>query len=260
MTIFAEAPFDALFERTDPFGWSASVEGEVFREAGGRRTVRFELEGRSWFLKVHAPPSLPERVKEWSSLRRPPEGARQEARALAALARAGLRVPRVAAWAERAGASFIVTEDVGTQETIGTLLARGALEVRDARTRRALIDAVADLIGRMHRAGVNHRDCYLVHVSHFGVDDAGAPRLGLMDLHRAGVRDQVPPRWRAKDLGALGFSAEAAALTPAERLRFRARYARAAGIGREDALWRRVERRIARLEAERARRGERFGG
>jgi hypothetical protein len=72
----------------------------------------------------------------------------------------------------------------------------------------------------MHGGGVNHRDFYICHfLLHLPVD-AGAPRLSLIDLHRAQVREQTPRRWRDKDLAALYFSALDIGLTRRDGLRF----------------------------------------
>ena len=258
MTLEAVPPFDEVFARRDPIEWAHEADGEVFREAPGRRTSRIEVGGRAYFLKIFLGHSLAERAKERLSLRRPPAGAAQEVRALRALQRAGLRVPRVAAWAARGRVSFVVTEDVGTQETVGTLLERVGAGGVSSSERGALIDGVADVVGRMHAAGVNHRDCYLVHLPLFSLQGDRA-EIGLLDLHRAQVRTNVPPRWRAKDLGGLCFSAEAARLSEAEVARFRVAYERAAGLRDARDLWHRVDARVAALVRERARRGERFG-
>ena len=68
--------------------------------------------------------------------------------------------------------------------------------------KRALVRRVAEMARRMHRGGVNHRDFYICHfLLHLPVDTA-APKLSLIDLHRAQVRKQVPRRWRDKDLAA----------------------------------------------------------
>ena len=71
-----------------------------------------------------------------------------------------------------------------------------------------------------HGGGVNHRDFYICHfLLHLPVD-AGAPRLSLIDLHRAQVREKTPRRWRDKDLAALYFSALDIGLTKRDGLRF----------------------------------------
>ena len=86
----------------------------------------------------------------------------------------------------------------------------------------ALIAEVAKMTGGMHRAGVNHRDCYICHfLLHTDrpvtADDF---RLSVIDLHRAQTRDKISRRWRDKDLAALYFSALDIGLTRRDKLRF----------------------------------------
>ena len=78
------------------------------------------------------------------------------------------------------------------------------------------------MVGSMHRAGVNHRDCYICHFllhtdKPVTADDF---RLSVIDLHRAQVRSQLPMRWRNKDLAALYFSVLDIGLTRRDKLRF----------------------------------------
>ena len=72
------------------------------------------------------------------------------------------------------------------------------------------------MTGDMHRAGVNHRDCYICHfLLHTDRPiQASDLRLSVIDLHRAQVRDAVPRRWRDKDLAALADSLQRWSLVP----------------------------------------------
>lgn len=78
------------------------------------------------------------------------------------------------------------------------------------------------MTGTMHRAGVNHRDCYIAHFLLHTDRPVSAEhfRLSLIDLHRAQVRAQIPRRWRDKDLAALYFSVLDIGLTRRDKLRF----------------------------------------
>ena len=92
--------------------------------------------------------------------------------------------------------------------------------------KRALIGRVAEMAGKMHRGGVNHRDFY---ICHFLLHLHPSPRpedfrLSLIDLHRAQVRSNIPKRWLYKDLASLYFSALDIGLTRRDRLRFLAGY------------------------------------
>ncbi|MCZ6343849.1 lipopolysaccharide core heptose(I) kinase RfaP, partial [Escherichia coli] len=46
-------PFSTLWRGKDPFEEVKTLQGEVFRELETRRTLRFEMAGKSYFLKWH---------------------------------------------------------------------------------------------------------------------------------------------------------------------------------------------------------------
>ncbi len=246
----------------DPFQRVASLEGETFREKDGRRTFRFEVQGRGYFAKLHGGVALAEALKELTSWRTPPLDAGREARALERLHHAGVPAAKVAGWGVRGRGplsreSFVITEDVGSQRTLGDLAA--SLDAADFRGRRRLIRCVADLVRTMHGAGVNHRDLYFGHIL---APKAGAP-LVLIDLHRAQIWKRIPLRWIVKDLGALGFAALPLGLSRTDRARFVSAYTggRFANCVRgQPRLWGRVLARVERTDRERRRKGARFGG
>lgn len=256
-------PLDALWRDVDPFEWLASAPGETFRDLPDRRTFRFEVDGQGYFAKLHLGVGWGEILKNLLTLRLPVLDARLERDAIATLTAAGVPTPETVAWGVRGRdparrRSFIVTREIPSQRTLDDL-ARcwGRAGQADPATRRQLIQQVAELTRRMHDAGVNHRDLYLVHLLLVG--EPGAPdALRLIDLHRARCRSSVPRRWRIKDLAGLAFSARVAPLTRTDRLRF----VRAYRGGRptrtlraEPALWRAVERRADALWAEGLRKG-----
>ncbi|NWA64245.1 lipopolysaccharide core heptose(I) kinase RfaP, partial [Pantoea sp. B9002] len=74
----------------------------------------------------------------------------------------------------------------------------------------------------MHRAGLNHRDCYIAHfLLHTDRPVMAADlKLSVIDLHRAQVRPSIPRRWRNKDLAGLYFSVLDIGLTQRDKLRF----------------------------------------
>lgn len=250
---------------SDPLDWLDAQEGDAFRHKDGRRTFRFELDGRRYFAKVQSGVGLAEAVKELASLRTPPLDARREVRALERLGEAGVPAPKLAGWGVRSNGllrrrSFIITEDVGTQRTVDDLARE--LDTDAWGDRRRLVGEVAQLACAMHSAGVNHRDLYFGHI--LALEEQNAARqLVLIDLHRAQVWKAVPERWRAKDLGTLGFAALPYRLSQAERLRFLLAYTGDRSRARE--LWRSpvgrsAAARIDRIEAERVRKGDDFGG
>ncbi len=92
----------------------------------------------------------------------------------------------------------------------------------EPRLKRALIAEVARMTAGMHRAGLNHRDCYIAHFLLHTDKPATADdlRLSVIDLHRAQVRPSIPRRWRNKDLAGLYFSVLDIGLTQRDKLRF----------------------------------------
>lgn len=127
--------------------------------------------------------------------------------------------------------------------------------------KHALIAEVARMTGMMHRAGVNHRDCYICHFllhtdKPLVADDF---KLSVIDLHRAQVRSKIPLRWRNKDLAALYFSALDIGLTQRDKLRFLKGYFQQPLrqiLAEEAALLQWLERKAAKLYARKQRYGD----
>lgn len=252
----------ALLPPGDPFDAILGLEGDVFREHKNRRTVRVELGGRGWFVKVHGPIGWLEILKNLARGRLPTITAMPEVRAIRRLRAAGVNTMTTAGWGVRGRnparrESFIVTEAlegmIDLRALIPVVLAMPP--ERAERLRHVIIDRMADMSRRMHEGGMNHRDFY---TNHFLVRDRDWSRwspsdpieLYLIDLHRAQIRKRTPKPWLAKDLSALLFSTLDALPTVREQFRFLRVY-----WGREwktrlrdtDRLRRRVMRRAALL-------------
>ena len=180
--------------------WLEARAGRVHRDLPTRRTFEFEHAGARWFAKIHLGVGERELFKNLLVLRLPVFGAEAELGAIARLDAAGLPTLSVAAWGVSRDLlptrrrSFLVTRAIEHDETLED---RVRARFLDPSERRDRIRDLAGLVRRMHEAGVNHRDLYLVHVLLTG------DGLRLIDLHRAQVRGAVPRRWRAKDLAAL---------------------------------------------------------
>ena len=226
-----------------------AVEGEVFRRAPGRRTLRFGHGGRSYFVKLHSGVGWAEIFKNLFTLRLPVLGATNEYNAIRRVIAAGLAAPKPEAYAcagrnPAARRSLIVTQDVGESISLETLCATWPERPPTPTEKRALIAEVAALARRMHAGGINHRDFYLCHFLRSYTDG----RLYLIDLHRAQLRRRVPRRWLVKDIGGLYFSAMDIGLTRRDLFRFVRDYS---GLPLRDALrddfWRDVQARADKL-------------
>jgi len=203
-----------------------ATPGEIFRNKEGRKTLRFAAAGRSWFLKLHSGIGWGEICKNLLQARLPVLGAENEFRAVQALQAIGVDTLSVAAYA-RLGRnpacvrSLIVTDDLVGTVSLEDFCEGWARHPPPFATRLKILRKLADSAGRMHRAGINHRDFY---ICHFHLDEAslaqGIPRCYLIDLHRAQMRERTPRRWQVKDLAGLYFSAMDCGLTRRDLLQF----------------------------------------
>ena len=207
-------PFLTRWQGKDPFEEVEKITGDVARQVETRRTLRFEVDGQGFYLKLHHGTELVEVMKSLIRLRLPVLGADREWQAVHRLAEHGVDTMTGVAYGEKGinpltRTSFIITEDLNPTRDI-----RGF--VRDMhpvpRVKRLIIRRLAQMVRGMHGCGVNHRDCYLVHflismpfdARHGTEEDL---KISVIDLHRAQLRDRVPIRWRDKDLIGLLFSA-----------------------------------------------------
>ena len=222
MQLELNEPFLKLWSERDPFEAVFELEGEVFRNVKNRKTFRIEVDGKGFFVKIHRGVGWKEIFKNLLQFKLPVTGARNEFLALAKLSQLGIATMKSAAFAERffnpaRRESCLITEEL---TDVVTLEDWGAENVVSP-LRNRLICAVARSAGAMHRAGINHRDCYICHyMLHLPSAENKKPTVYVIDLHRAQIRKKVPYRYWVKDVAGLLFSAWSAALTQREALRF----------------------------------------
>jgi hypothetical protein len=247
----------------DAFDYIMQLDGERFREFGNRRTLRFSLAGRRYFLKVHDGAGWKEILKNLLQLRLPVLGARNEWRAIQRLQALGVETMTLAGYGERGRSpatrqSFVITEaleDTVSLEDFCAPWADRALSSAEIRLKHALIRRVAGIARILHTNGINHRDFY---ICHFLLDCSGTVldrspdmlRLFLIDLHRVQLRRRTPRRWVVKDIGGLYFSSMRIGLTRRDLYRFMIEYRRKplrASLAEDAGFWRRCRRRAVAL-------------
>jgi len=235
MKLMLAEPFKTLWAGQDPFVAAEALQGEVYRELEGRRTLRTEVDGHGYFVKIHRGIGWGEIFKNLFSLRLPVLGASQEWRAIRRLHEVGVPTMTAVAYGERGDNpakqhSFIVTEELAPTTDLEQFSLNWLQQPPEPCLKRALIREVAKMTGNMHLAGVNHRDCYICHfLLHTDRPVSAADfRLSLIDLHRAQIHTSLPQRWRNKDLAGLYFSAMNIGLTRGDKLRFLSAYFAAA--------------------------------
>lgn len=220
-------PLTTLWRGKDAFEEVKTLQGEVFRELETRRTLRFELAGKSYFLKWHRGTSFKEVVKNLLSLRMPVLGADREWNAIHRLSNLGVDTMHGVGFGERGlnpltRTSFIITEDLTPTISLEDYCANWVTNPPDVKVKRMIIKRVATMVRKMHAGGINHRDCYichfLLHLPFTGYEDD--LKISVIDLHRAQIRTKVPLRWRNKDLIGLYFSSMNIGLTQRDIWRF----------------------------------------
>ncbi|MBV6409478.1 MAG: lipopolysaccharide core heptose(I) kinase RfaP [Burkholderiales bacterium] len=227
-TLFLDEPFRTLWAGQDAFQAARALQGKVLRELEGRRTLRTEVAGRGYYVKLHRGVGWGEILKNLVTARLPVLGAEQEWLAIKRLTELGVDTMKAVAFGRRGSnpaklESFIATEELAPTVSLEDYCRDWPTNPPAPALKRALVARVAEMAGRMHRGGVNHRDCYICHFL-LHTEPAPSPaalRLSLIDLHRAQVRaGAAPRRWRDKDLSALHFSSLEIGLTARDRLRF----------------------------------------
>ncbi len=245
---FIATELGPYFQGKDLFPQCEKLEGEVFREVAGRRTIKTNMGGRFYFAKIHLGIGWPEIAKNLFHGRLPVLGARNEYLALKKLVAAGVPTMTSVLFCESG------LNPATRRSAIITRALDGMISLEDympatVGEKRLLINEIAHMAREVHAAGVNHRDFYLCHfLMDRGMSDG--PKLHLIDLHRAQLRSRVPARWLAKDLGGLLFSAFDKGLTRRDLLRFIRAYrpeGLRASLRREGWFWRRVAKRARRF-------------
>ncbi len=225
--IYLEEPFASLWAGRDPFAAVDAIKGQIFRELDGRRTLRTEVDGRGYFVKIHRGIGWGEIFKNLISLRLPVLGAANEWIAIRRLAAQSVDTMHGVAFGQRGSNpatqhSFIVTEELAPTVSLEDFCRDWPKQPPPVVLKRALIRRVAEMAAKMHGCGVNHRDFYICHfLLHLDPEpQPSALKLSIIDLHRAQCRTETPRRWRDKDLAALYFSALEIGLTQRDFMRF----------------------------------------
>ena len=247
--IFSAQPFTELWKEKNPFAEVDQFYGDVVRQMNGRRTMRFEVEGRGFYLKSHKGIGWKEYLKNILQFKRPAVGARDEYNAIRKLEELAVPTMTPAAFGERGllpplRESFLITEELTGVISLEDLCKNWQAEPPSSREKHQLIEQLAWTLAVMHSSGMNHRDCY---ICHFLLKKEEFPALYVIDLHRAQIRDKVPMHYLLKDLGGIWFSAMDAGLTRRDVLRFIRTYTRQDLHKIDRRLWKRVDKVARKL-------------
>lgn len=254
--LYLSPEFERAWQGQDPFEAVEALEGKVYRALEARKTLRFELNGRGYFAKIHRGVGWREILKNLLLFRLPVLGANNEWQALRKLTALGVETMTPVAFGMRGANpanqhSFIVTEELDRTESLEDYCRDWNTTPPPFALKKALIDRVAWMSRTMHENGINHRDYY---ICHFLLDvangwenvDPDNFRLSMIDLHRAQIRAVTPLRWLVKDVGGLYFSAMDIGLTARDLYRFMKVYRNCSlreTLSRDRDFWLAVEKR-----------------
>ncbi|MBV1876235.1 MAG: lipopolysaccharide core heptose(I) kinase RfaP [Pseudomonadales bacterium] len=243
-----------LLRRDHLFADACRIKGEVFRELEARRTLRFEVNQKRYFVKLHFGAGWREIFKNLLQLRLPVLGASNEWHAASHLSELGIDTLSPVGFVSQGRnpatiRSCLITRALENTQSLEELADQNAI---DLNLRRLLVDQIANVARTMHGSGMNHRDFYICHflLQQTAAETASEIKIFLIDLHRAQLRARTPARWRVKDLAGLLFSSIDADITRNDIFRFMRLYS-AKPLRRtmvEDRkIWRSVLQRAGKL-------------
>jgi len=246
---------------SDLFEEILNLQGEEYRNMDGRRTLRFEKNGRGYFAKLYSGIGWTRIIKSLLTLRKPPVlSAANEWLAIRKLEELGVATMTLVGYGEQGISpahqqSFIITEELSQTEKLSDFCRDWNKKAPDCRLKWALIEKMAQISRQLHDNGINHRDYYLCHFlldissGRENIDVTGIT-LFLIDLHRVQFRHRLPQRWRLKDLSGIYFSSMEIGLTQRDLYRFIRIYTQQPlreALAKHNQLWQQIERKGERL-------------
>jgi len=227
--LFLNDEFSKSWQEDDPFAVVQSIEGTVFRKVKSRKTLRFSLNGESYFLKLHLGIGWSEVLKDLVQFRLPVTSAENEWNAINRLHELDIKTMTVAAYGKKGinpatRQSFLVTEDLNDTVSLEKYCSGWSNQRPAFSVKSNLIEKIANISRTMHLNGICHRDFYICHFLLHNVKNNEPVednlRLSLIDLHRALIKRDLGNRWIVKDIAGLYFSSMDIGLTQRDLFRF----------------------------------------
>ncbi len=225
--LYLNEEFERSWQGADPFKMLQAMEGNIYRQVHNRKTFQFNLNGKSYFVKMHTGVGWSEIVKNLSQLRLPILGAENEWRAITRLQELGIATMKFVAYGKRGWnpatiQSFIVTEDLTDTISLEDYCKDWSKNKPAFSEKKALIQRIAGISRKLHNNGMCHRDFYLCHfLLHRNIDASGDKlKLSLIDLHRVIIKQNLATRWKVKDIAGLYYSSMHIGLTQRDLFRF----------------------------------------
>jgi tRNA A-37 threonylcarbamoyl transferase component Bud32 len=234
----------------DPFSEMMQLQGPIYRDVVGRRTMKVALGGQSYFVKQHFGIGWGEIFKNVFIFKAPILGALTEVKAIEKLVEIGIATTPLVAYGVKGinpatQQSFILTQDLGDITSLEDVCADWVSTPPDADFKRRVIVAMASLAARMHAAGLCHRDFYLCHlVLKKDAFAQGKVDLILIDLHRMRMHQAGDGKAAMKDIAGLIFSAMDCGFSEEDWALFKQHY-----LPQSAQFWLQAEKRAKQLYA-----------
>lgn len=234
----------------DVFETLMQMPGKAFRDVPGRKTMRIEIAGKSYFIKQHFGVGWDEIFKNLISFKTPILGAMTEVHAIQKLDEIGIPTTPLIAYGQQGCnpatmKSFVMTEDLGYIDSLEDICADWQQNPPDAVFKQKIIIAIAQLAAKLHGAGLCHRDFYLCHfVLKKDTLINESLKLHLIDLHRMLQGEKVNSSAVMKDIASLVFSAKDSGFSAEDWALFKQHY-----LKQSDDFWQQVETRADKLYA-----------
>jgi hypothetical protein len=274
--IYIRKDLQGAFGDRPAFDQIMAVRGDEVRKAPGRRTVKFNLYNKSYYLKTHTGVGWQEIIKNILYFRMPVLGAMNEWHGIHHLNRLGINTLTAAGYGTVGGnparrRSFILTDEIADTISLEELcedwLRYPPTTQDEIRFKRWLLQRTAQIARDIHNSGANHRDFYLCHFLlkrgyTNGKLDTEKSNLFVIDLHRMQIRKRTPTRWAVKDIAGLYFSSKDMKLTSRDLFRFMKVY-RSSSLKEvltgDQLFWKRVMHRGENLYESEKRRAQNRG-
>lgn len=194
------------------FDYLLNLNGEIYRQLENRKTLRFSVAGKNYFIKQHRGIGWREISKNLLQGRLPILGAENEWQALQRLMELKVSSMQIVGYGKRGinpatQQSFLITEALENTESLEDFCKDWLTTSPPIQLKKILLTQVANIARTLHNHGMNHRDFY---ICHFLLDKnlfaVAQIKLYLIDLHRCQIRKHIPKRWLIKDLAGLYFS------------------------------------------------------
>jgi heptose I phosphotransferase len=235
MDTFKKAALDTL---DAVFNFS---QGEVLSKnnIGVHRTrIKFELEGKTFFLKRYRNTPRLVQIKNWITHRRIATTAEFDRGPTQLLNSTGISTPKTVAFGyeNKNGFEqrcFIITENLYDSVSLEKQLPECFDDLTGKHRQRCeFIVQLANFVKRFHNSGLRHRDLYL---SHIFLSQSG--ELFLIDLQRVFKPTILSERYRVKDIAQLHYSTPGDKVSCADRIRFYKSYTGSKKLTNSDKIF-----------------------